>query len=238
MKVLVLGASGATGKQVVRQLLQKQIHVRIILRANAVLPEEILGNPLVEAIRGSITEFTDSELKNLVTGCDTVISCLGHNITFKGLFGNPRKLVSDTIRRVCGTIKHGDSGKVKLVLMSTTAYTNSSSGEKNFPGERSVFFLLYLLLPPHRDNVLAAKYLLDHIGPDDENLEWLALRPDTLVNSDEVSPYEVYPSPIRSPLFNSGKTSRINAGSFMAEAVTDAALWQKWKFKMPVIYNR
>ncbi|MCP4135133.1 MAG: NAD(P)-dependent oxidoreductase, partial [bacterium] len=54
---------------------------------------------------------------------------------------------------------------------------------------------------------------------------------------EEVSEYEVHPSPIRSAIFNAGQTSRINVGHFMAGLVTDNHLWDRWKGQMPVIYN-
>jgi hypothetical protein len=63
-----------------------------------------------------------------------------------------------------------------------------------------------------------------------------AVRPDTLINEDEVTEYEVHPSPTRSAIFDAGKTSRINVGHFMAELITDDELWNRWKGQMPVIY--
>jgi len=38
MKVLVLGASGATGKLVVKQLIKRQINTRIIVKKSTALP--------------------------------------------------------------------------------------------------------------------------------------------------------------------------------------------------------
>ncbi len=238
MRVLVLGASGATGKLVVRQLLERHVQVRMLIRANATLSEEILGNPLVETVRGSITELTDAELRALVQNCDAIVSCLGHNITFKGLFGKPRYLVFDTIRRIREALGQNTGGKVKLILMSTTAYTNASIGEKNTVVERVVLALLKLLLPPHRDNVLAADYLVKRGGEGDETMEWVAVRPDTLIDEAGESPYEVCQSPVRSPIFNAGTTSRINVSRFMAELLMDEALWRTWKCKTPVLYNK
>src|SRR5688500_4988862 len=112
MRVLVLGGSGATGKLVVRQLLSRQIDIRMVIRASTVLSEEIRGNPLVEIRRGNINEFTESEINNLLRDCNAVISCLGHNITLKGMFGKPRYLVFDTIRNISNGIKKGTGGKV------------------------------------------------------------------------------------------------------------------------------
>ncbi len=121
--------------------------------------------------------------------------------------------------------------------MSTTAYASAPAGEKNSLGERIVLSILKLLLPPHRDNVEAANYLHEEIGKYNEKIEWIAVRPDTLVNEDIESPYEVYGSPVRGPVFNAGKTSRINVSHFMADLLTNETLWREWQFKMPVIYN-
>ncbi|WP_223292308.1 NAD(P)H-binding protein [Salipaludibacillus neizhouensis] len=149
MRVLVLGASGATGKQVVKQLIEKQIYSRIVIRKSAVLPEEILENPLVEIVEGNINELNDSEINNLIGECNVIISCLGHNVTLKGLFGIPRYLVFDAIKRISGAVKNKANKKVKLILMGTTAYTNSLSRETNSMGEKIILSLLKLLLPPH-----------------------------------------------------------------------------------------
>ncbi|ASF39087.1 hypothetical protein CEH05_08150 [Halobacillus halophilus] len=238
MRVLVLGASGATGKEVVRQLIKRQINTRILIRKTAVLSEDIQNHPLVETVKGNINELTDSEMSVLLHDCTTIISCLGHNVTFRGMFGKPRYLVLDAIKRITETIKKDPSKNIKLILMSTTAYTNPVSGEKNSIAERMVFSLLMLILPPHRDNVKAANYLVMTTGHEDKNIDWIAVRPDSLINETDESSYEIYESKVRSPLFNPGKTSRINVSHFMAELAADNAIWDQWRFKTPVIYNK
>ena len=238
MKVLVLGASGATGSLAAMQLIKKQINIRIVARDGAILPEEITDNPLIEIKKGNINEINDSEMINLLQDCDAIVSCLGHNITFKGMFGKPRDLVSGSIRNISKTIKEMSDKKVKLIIMSTTAYTNTIKGEKNSIGEKIIFSTLKLLLPPHRDNVMAAQYLQEEIGKENKKIEWIAVRPDTLVNEGTTSPYEIYDSPISSPIFNAGKTSRINVSHFMADLLTNDRLWREWQYKMPVIYNK
>jgi putative NADH-flavin reductase len=238
MRVLVLGASGATGKLVVKQLIKRQINTRILIRKSAVIPEGILESPLVEIVKGNINELNDSELNNLLSDCNVIISCLGHNITLKGMFGKPRYLVFDAIRRISEAVKNEADKKVKLILMSTTGYTNTLSGETNSMGEEIILSLLNFLLPPHRDNIKAANYLITEIGNNYEKVEWVIVRPDTLLNQDEESSYEVCESPVRSPIFNAGKTSRINVSHFMTELVTDHKPWIYWRFKTPVIYDK
>jgi hypothetical protein len=238
MRILVLGASGATGRLVVKQLIKRHINIRVAVREGAILSSEVLDNPLVEIERGNISEFTDLEMISLLHDCNAIVSCLGHNITMRGIFGKPRNLVSDTVRNICESVNENADAKVKLILMSTTAYTNTLAGEKNSLGERIIFFVLKLLLPPHRDNVKAANYLHEEIEKNNTKIEWIAVRPDTLINNDTKSAYEVHESPVRSPVFNAGKVSRINVSHFMTDLLTDEGLWREWRFRMPVVYNK
>ena len=237
MKILILGASGATGKLVTMQFVKRKINVRILVRENAFLPKEILESANVEILKGNICDFNNEQILSLLKDCTAVISCLGHNITFKGIFGKPHYLVYSTIKKICEAIEKNESSLKKIILMSTTAYTNKDNGEKNKVGEKIIFALLMLLLPPHKDNMRAGKYLNRKIGKKISNIEWVAVRPDTLFNEEVESKYNIYESLIRSPMFNAGKTSRINVSHFMAELINNEELWEKWKYKMPVIYN-
>jgi putative NADH-flavin reductase len=66
MKVLLLGASGATGKLVGLQLPKKGINLRVVIRENAVLPQELLNTSFVEIIRENITDLNLSEISSLI----------------------------------------------------------------------------------------------------------------------------------------------------------------------------
>ncbi len=68
-------------------------------------------------------------------------------------------------------------------------------------------------------------------------VEWVAVRPDGLIDEKNISPYEIHPSPTRSAIFNAGKTSRINVAHFMTDLIMDNQTWNQWKGQMPVIYN-
>ena len=93
------------------------------------------------------------------------------------------------------------------------------------------------MVPPFSDNEQAADFLIVEVGQQNPFLEWVIVRPDSLADETIVTEYEVYPSPIRSALFNPGKTSRINVGDFMARLIVEADLWKHWKGQMPVLYN-
>jgi nucleoside-diphosphate-sugar epimerase len=235
MKALVLGASGATGSLLVPQLLERNVEVCLFVRPSAAVPEHLAGDRRVEIQRGNIDEIDPDHFGELLTDCDGALSCLGHNITFKGLFLKPRRLVVHAVERITRALAQRPAPG-KFILMSTTAYTNRAAGEPQKPCERLLFGALWCLLPPHRDNMLAAEHLRRVAA--NGGMEWTAVRPDSLIDSVAVSPYDVLPMKNRSPLFNPGKTSRINVAHFMAELFTDEALWREWKFRAPVIYNR
>ena len=238
MTVLVAGASGATGRLVVEQLLNRGVNVRAIVRSPEKFYEFQEDHPRLSLIGASILDLSDSEMAQHVDGCDAVVSCLGHNLSLKGIYGQPRRLVTDATSRLCDAIRSNKSEKTcRFVLMNTTSNSNRDLKESISFGEKFVIGLIRLLLPPQVDNEKAADYLRTQIGQQEKAIEWVAVRPDGLIDEESVGEYEVHASPVRSAIFNAGKTSRINVGHFMAELITDDQSWKRWKGQMPVIYN-
>jgi hypothetical protein len=186
--------------------------------------------------------MTDAQLLEQVQGCRAVASCLGHNLTVRGIFGHPRRLVTTGVKRLCQAIeKTSPDTPVKFVLMNTTGNQNHWAGETISKAQACVIALIRLLVPPHADNEAAAECLQTNYGTAQTAIEWTAVRPDSLIDEETVTGYKVYPSPIRSAIFDSGKTSRINVAHFMARLILDSdidqGIWQQWKRQMPVVYN-
>ncbi len=239
MTILVAGASGATGRKLVEQLLNSGQQVKVIVRSPDRLPGSWKESGQVTVIHASLPEMSDKELNEHVKNCQAVVSCLGHNLSWKGIYGKPRKLVTDAVKKLTEAIQtHRPEIPVKFVLMNTAGNRNRDLNEPVSIRHKIVVGILRLLLPPHPDNEQAADYLRTKIGQTHQYLEWVAVRPDNLLHADQVSDYEVYPSPIRDAIFNAGKTSRINVGHFMARLITEPDTWNKWKGQMPVIYNK
>lgn len=238
MTTLIVGASGATGRLLVEQLLNRGESVKIIVRTESNLPESVRNHKNLSIIRATLLELSDAEMAQHVKGCNAVASCLGHNMSLKGLYGHPRRLVTEATRRLCKAIKaNKPQTPVKFVLMNSAGNSNRDLPEPLSFGQKFVTWLIRNLLPPHADNEKAADFLRTQIGQKDREVKWAAVRPDSLTDEEEVTAYEVYPSPIRSAIFNPGTTSRINVGHFMAELITNQETWMKWKGQMPVIYN-
>lgn len=234
MKVLVLGATGQTGYHVVKQFLENSIQVKAIVR-NAEKFKDNQSDKNLKLFTENILDIEDKRLKEILADVDVVISCLGHNISLKGIFGKPHYLVTEAIKKIIDN--SNDKHPKKIILMNTTACLNTKQKEKFTFGESIIMGIMRSLLPPQRDNERALKYLEEKLNGEDV-FEWIAVRPDTLITQDQVTDYEIFETPQRSPIFNAGKTSRINVAHFIMKLVLNEELWNEWMYKMPVIYNK
>lgn len=238
MNILVVGASGKTGRWLVQHLVDGGHLVTVMVRPGGKLPEALAHHDRVTMIRGGILDLADADMIRFVQGQEAIASCLGHPITWSGIFGHPRRLVTEATRRLCAAIKANTPEKpARLVLMNTVANRNLDIAERQSCADRAVLGLMRLMLPPQADNEDAANYLRTVVGQQDGLIEWVVVRPDTLTDENKVTAYTAHPSPTRSGVFNPGRSSRINVAFFMAELMTHDNVWRQWKGQMPVIYN-
>lgn len=236
MTVLVVGATGRTGRVVVELLLEHDHHVRVIVRSPDKLGEEVLAHPNLQVIRASVLDLSDEALAAHVRGCDAVVSCLGHVMSFKGLFGHPRRLCTEAARRLCHAIASNEpTPPTRFILMNTVGVANPELDERRTRMERLLLFILRYTVPPHRDNEEAARFLLRDVGRQHAHIEWCAVRPDSLIDA-PLSPYDIKPSPTTG-LISGRPTARANVAHFMTTLIEDDALWRTWKFAMPVVMN-
>ncbi len=234
--ILVVGATGMTGRLLVQQLLDRGHTVRAIVRSPDKLPDDVANNPNLTLIKAAVLDLTDAQMKDQVNGCDAVVSCLGHVMNFAGMFGGPKKLCTDAARRLCAAIEQNDPpGPVRFILMNSVGVANPQCDARRPGFERALLFALRYGVPPHRDNETAAAHLYGNIGTDNRHIQWCSVRPDSLINAD-VSAYEICPSPTTG-LFSGRPTARANVAHFMAELIDKQDLWNTWKFRTPVIMN-
>ena len=187
--------------------------------------------------------MSEKELTEVVDGCDVVVSCLGHVLSFSGVYGHPRRLVADTLRRICGIIQKSQSDSnrsnqpTKIILMGSNGVANPKGTDdlRSFK-DRMLLSAIRFLLPPHVDNEEAAFYLSEVVGYTDHRLAWVVVRPDNLIEG-EVSGYEVLEKPKSSGLFGEGQMTRANVAHFMGELILCEETWTKWVYKMPVVCN-
>ena len=98
-RMLILGASGTTGRLLVEILLQKGVEVIAIVRHANSLINSVGPHQNLRIVETSISDMPENELAKYIKECEAVLCCLGHNLTFKGVFGHPRRLVTDAIKK-------------------------------------------------------------------------------------------------------------------------------------------
>mgnify|MGYP001029072562 FL=1 len=237
MTVLLIGGTGRTGARLLEQLLGRGVSVRVIVRSARKLPAGPAGHPNLAVVEADLLSLGDEDLQRHLRGCEAVLSCLGHVLSFRGLFLPPRDLVTRATRRLCRQVEVLRPPRpVKVILMSSVS-VNHPGGLDTRRGalERALLWLLRGVLPPANDNQKAASFLYGDIGTDNPFVEWAVVRPDTLLEGD-ISEYTLHETLVSS-LFAPGSTRMSNVAHAMCELLTNPKAWEAWKGKLPVIVN-
>jgi len=238
-KALLLGATGGCGKEVLIRLLERGVSTTVIVRDEQRLPVAARRHALLSVViapEGHLTLGEDALREHV--RCDAVISCIGHNMTRKGIFGQPRLLCADTTKRVCEAIcSIAPVEPIKYIVVSTEG-VDRPDGLDPPRGcvERFVLWLLTKLLPPHADNMAVVAYLHEHVsGGKNPHVAFCAVRPSDMKDGD-ASDFTLHGT-LQNGLFKAGTTTRANVGEFMANLVTKPDVWAEWKTSYPQILN-
>lgn len=235
--VLLVGGTGRTGRRVLQQLMARGVNVRAIVRSARRLPEGVAQDPRLTVVEADLLSVGAEDLLAHVRGCKAVISCLGHVLSVRGVFGPPRDLVTRATQDLCRAIRAAQpDAPVKYILMSSVS-VNHPGGPEARRGTLDKAFLWVLrgLVPPARDNQSAADFLHDEIGAEDPLVRWVVVRPDSLLEG-EVSAYSLHENLV-SGLFKPNSTNMANVAHFMCDLATDPATWERWAGRLPVIVN-
>lgn len=233
--ILLVGGTGRTGSRVLEQMLGRGVAVRAIVRSRGRLPQGCLKNPDLTVTEASLLSLSDDEFQRHLRGCDAVVSCLGHVLSFRGIYGPPRDLVTLATTRLCRAIEAlRPASPIRLVLMSSVS-VHRAGGLDTRRGqfERLFLWVLRRLLPPANDNQRAADFLRKEIGTMNPFVQWTVVRPDSLLDGD-VSEYTVHDELVSS-LFHPDHTRMANVAHFQCELATNPSAYEQWNGRMPVI---
>lgn len=241
MRVLLFGATGGCGSQVLTRLLDRGVETTVLVRSEDRLPEGAASNPLLRVVvepRGHLA-LGQSALVDVIRGSDAVVSCLGHNLSLSGVFGAPRRLCRDTTAAVLAAARAlAPARPLKYIVVSTEGVDHPGGADSatltRGLAERFVLWLLSWVLPPHADNMSVVDYLHEEASGD-PHVEFCAVRPSDMVDAEE-SAYELHAT-LQSGIFNAGTTSRANVGAFMADLATKRDLWDTWRGTYPHILD-
>ncbi|HSE48873.1 MAG TPA: SDR family oxidoreductase [Terriglobales bacterium] len=160
-RVLIVGATGGTGRELVAQALERGYEVTALARNPAALAVE---HPRLTVLRGDVLD--PASLEAAVRGQDAVLSALGHK-----QFWRPTRIQSlGTANLLAAMAKHG----VQRFLCETTLGLGDAAGRG---GLQFTFFLAPVILPfylwdkARQERIVAAS-----------TADWTLIRPGMLTN--------------------------------------------------------
>jgi putative NADH-flavin reductase len=200
MKLLIFGATGGTGSQVVQQALEKGFQVTAFVRS----PEKItVSNRLLKVVKGDVLQQSSIDL--IMPGHDAVICCIGAPPTKAGV---QRSEGTNNILRSMEKF-----GIKRFVCQASLGYDDSAVILKNTP-----FVFRKIIVP-----LLLKKTFEEHSKQEkiirQSNTSWTIVRPGSLTNGKLTAQYyqgDDYTNDIWKV-----KISRADVAHFLVGQVTD-----------------
>jgi putative NADH-flavin reductase len=197
-RILVIGATGGTGREIVAQALEQGYEVTALVREPAKLQ---LTNPQLTVLRGDVLD--PQSLDAAVRGQDAVLSALGH----RQLYVPSRVQSEGTLNVIRAMEAHG----VRRFVCETAIGLGNSAGRL---GLFATFFFIPVVLPVYfwdksrQENVVA-----------ESSLDWVLVRPGVLTNGERRGVYR-HGVEVGSYIAT-GKIGRGDVADFMLKQLTD-----------------
>lgn len=197
-RILVIGATGGTGQELVRQLLERDYEVTAFVRN----PEKLkVEHPKLKIAQGNVLDYDSVE--TAVRGHDAVLSALGHKRFFY-----PTRILSEGTQNLLRAMEKCD---VLRFVCETSLGIGNSAGRL---GLYYTFFTIPLILPFYFwDKALQEKLVAE------SNTKWTIVRPGVLTNNPKQGEYRHGPD-IGSYIWTV-RISRTNVANFMIDQITD-----------------
>ena len=206
MKVLIIGATGATGQILMREALAQGHEVTALARdPSAVAPED----PRPKVLQGNVLDV--SSVEAAVAGQEAVLSALGTRAARR------TTLFSESTHNVISAMnKHG----VRRLVCITGIGVGDSKGHVGFLYDR-------IIRPFVVKNIYDDKERQEEAIKQSDDLDWVIVRPARLTDEPAKGEYKVF----LGGTYTAKTISRADVANFMLAQLTD----DTYVGKMPVI---
>jgi putative NADH-flavin reductase len=191
-RLLVVGATGGTGRQVVAQALERGFAVTALVRDPSRLP---ISHPDLTVVRGDVLD--EGSVDAAMRGQEAVLSALGH----KRYLSQTRILSEGTRNLLRAMEAHG----VSRFVCETSLGIGDSAGRM---GLYYTFFTIPVILPFYFWDKTRQERIIAR-----SNVEWIIVRPGVLTNAEKRGRYR-HGSHIGSFLWTV-RVSRADVADFM-----------------------
>ena len=198
MKLLIIGATGGTGRELVKQALEQGHAVTAFARN----PAEInVQHPNLTVVKGDVLDSVSVE--NAVRGKDAVLSALGHKKWFI-----KTRILSDGTRNVITAMQKLG---VKRFICETSLGVGDSMGRLGL--YYTLFVIPVITYFYFRDKGIQERYIME------SSLDWTIVRPGQLTNGPKRNTYRH--GPRIGNWILTVRISRADTADFMLKQLTD-----------------
>ena len=197
-KVLIVGATGGTGRELMTQALERGYLVTALARNPSAIQ---LTHGRLRIVKGDVLDY--ASLESAVQGQDAVICALGHKRFFR-----PTRILSEGTRNILRAMN--TNGVARLVCETALGIGNSAGRM----GLSYTFFVIPVILPfyfwdkTRQERAIAAS-----------RADWVVVRPGALTNGPKRGSYR-HGSGIGNFLWTV-RISRADVADFMLNQLTD-----------------
>lgn len=202
MKILILGATGATGQEIVKQLLDQNYEVTALVRDPSKLNIE---HSFLTVIKGNVLDKTC--LTQSILGKDVVLSALGRGKSLKS-----KNLISNAVNLLIPIMTEA---KVSRLIFLSAIGVGQTFSQANFIQKLIFKFIL--------NNVYADKAKAELVIRNSK-LQWTLIYPVILTNSPWTGKYKVGEHMEMKGL---PKISRADVADFMIKQIKDDSFIMK-----------
>ena len=169
MQILILGATGRTGKLLVQLSLEKGYNVRVLIRDMNKLQ---IAHPRLEIIEGAVTDR--AMLKKAMAGVDAILSCL--NISRTNDFPwSPLRTPKDFLSTVMKLVID-EAGKQQISRIIVVSAWGVGETKVDIPGWFRWFIDNSNIKYPYLDHAIQEQLLMQ------SSMEWTVVRPTGLTS--------------------------------------------------------
>ena len=163
-RVLIVGATGGTGRQLVTQALERGYEVTALVRDPSRLQ---VGHPRLTVIQGDVLD--EGSVEAAMRGQDAVLSALGHKRWFY-----PTRILSEGTRNI---LRAMETHRVPRLVCETSLGIGDSAGRL---GLYYTLFIIPVVLPFYFWDKTRQEQVISR-----SRVEWVIVRPGVLTNGNK-----------------------------------------------------
>ena len=170
MRLAIIGATGGTGQELVKQALASGHSVKVLVRS----PEKVtVKHDRLEVVKTDLFNESAAMLAEKLEGSEVVLSALGNRTL--GI----TQLYSEGTKQLVAAVQHA---RIKRLLVISSIGTDPTDDEPRW----YLWLVRRLLINTYVDMARAEQFVMDT-----DDLDWTIVRPPRLTNGKKTGSYRV-----------------------------------------------